>query len=191
MGLIDMYKLKEIGRKDIEEINKWRMDFEVVKESGSNFRYISYEVDEAWYEAYLKRRDTVIECVIVDETDRVLGRISLRDIDYINSKAELGIVVGESGNQNKGIGNWALNEMLRHAFMNMNLNRVYLSTPENNMRARHLYEKNGFVLEGILRQHHFFDGKYRNYCIYGIIKDQYKNNVGEGDKNGIENSRGE
>ena len=38
--------------------------------------------------------------------------------------------------------------------------------------ARNLYEKVGFVLEGILRKDIFFKGEMINRCMYGIIREE-------------------
>lgn len=49
-------------------------------------------------------------------------------------------MIGDSENQGRGIGIFSINEMLKHAFYNLNFQRVELTVPENNERAKHLYE---------------------------------------------------
>ena len=48
-----MYSLREIERRDISEINKWHNDKELSKNLGGGTRYISSDVDYAWYDRYL------------------------------------------------------------------------------------------------------------------------------------------
>ena len=83
-------------------------------------------------------------------------------------------MIGNEEHQNKGLGTFAIREILKHAFMNMNLHRVELDVLADNLRARHLYEKMGFVLEGTKRKASFKDGDYRDVCMYAILKDDYK-----------------
>lgn len=47
---------------------------------------------------------------------------------------------------------------------------------EKNIAARNLYEKCGFQLEGFLRKDIFFKGEMINRCMYGIIREDWKNN---------------
>ena len=48
-----MYKLRELSRKDLMEINRWRNNPELIKLLGAPFRYIDVQIDERWYENYL------------------------------------------------------------------------------------------------------------------------------------------
>ena len=49
-----MYRLRELERRDLAEINKWRNDPELIRNLGAPFRYINYEVDVQWFENYQK-----------------------------------------------------------------------------------------------------------------------------------------
>lgn len=63
--------------------------------------------------------------------------------------------------------------MLNHAFNNMNLQRVELTVLEDNTRARHLYEKCGFVYEGKKRKAKYKNGKFVDMLIYSILKSEF------------------
>lgn len=178
-----MYKLRELERKDLEQINKWRNDSELIALLGAPYRFINLEVDIKWYESYMGNRGNAIRCAIVQENeDKILGLVSLVSINYINQSAEFHIMIGDKENQGKGIGTFAVNAMLYHAFYNMNLRRIELSVLESNERAKVLYEKCGFVYEGIKRQAKFKNGKFEDLLCYSILKDEYQNFVGGGIK---------
>ena len=169
-----MYKLRELERKDLSEINKWRNDFDLVACLGAPFRFINEEVDEKWYDAYMSNRNGNIRCAIVfEDNDRILGLVSLIDIDYIRRSAIFNIMVGRNENYGKGIGTYATKEMLRHAFYNMNLHRIELTVLSNNERAIRLYEKVGFKKEGIKREVAFKNGKYEDMVAYSILDKEY------------------
>ena len=63
--------------------------------------------------------------------------------------------------------------MLEHAFYNLNLQRIELTVLEDNVRARVLYEKAGFVQEGFKRKSKYKNGKFVNTLLYSILKDEY------------------
>lgn len=76
-----MYKLRELERKDIKEINKWRNDPELISFLGAPFRYINEEIDMLWFDNYMKNRHIFVRLAIVGDDDKILGLASLTNID--------------------------------------------------------------------------------------------------------------
>lgn len=170
----DMYYLRELERKDIMTINKWRNDSSLVRFLCAPYRYINNEVDENWFNSYMSNRKNAIRCAIMSDTsDILIGMVSLIDIDYINRSAKFSIQLGDETNRGKGIGTFATMAMLKHAFENMNLYRIQLEVLASNIRAQHLYEKCGFVKEGCLRNSAYKNGKYEDMFVYSILHEEY------------------
>lgn len=168
------YRLRELQKKDLPVINQWRNDPELIAQLGAPYRFINLDVDTTWYDSYMSNRSTTVRCAVVGkDTDEILGLASLVSIDHMNQSAEFHIMVGSSENQGKGIGTFAVREMLHHAFDNLNLQRVELIVLENNDRARHLYEKVGFIQEGVKRNSKFKKGRFVNMVIYSILKSEF------------------
>lgn len=168
-----MYKLRELSHKDIKTINKWRANKELIDSLGAPYRYIDIEIDEQWYQNYLKNRDNTLRCAITsNDSEDILGLISLTSINYINRTAILHIMV-EKNSQGKGIGTFAINEILKYAFLSLNLNRIELQVLNDNERAKYLYKKIGFMQEGIRRQVCYKDGVYKDMIIMGMLKEDY------------------
>ena len=175
MQQTDNYQLRELERRDLSAINQWRNDPELIRLLGAPFRYINPEVDVRWYEAYMNNRNSAVRCAIVESgKDEILGLVSLTGIDYLNQSAELHIMIGEAENQGKGIGTFAVNAMLAHAFNNMNLHRIELTVLASNKRAQHLYEKCGFVYEGCKRQADYKNGEFVDVWCYAALKSEYQ-----------------
>jgi RimJ/RimL family protein N-acetyltransferase len=125
----------------------------------------------------MQNRGTNIRCSILNEKEQVLGLVSLTNIDRMNQTALFHIMIGDSTHRDKGIGSYATNEILRHAFYDINLNRVELTVLESNNRAIALYEKLGFKKEGIKREAVYKNGKFVNMIFMAILKSEYKNEV--------------
>ena len=166
-----MFELRELEKNDICIINKWRNDAEVIGSLGAPFRYINVDVDMKWFDAYMNNRNSQVRCVVLSEGE-VIGLVSLLSIDYLNQSAELHIMIGDKESQNKGAGTFAIKAMIDHAFDNMNLQRIELTVLENNQRARHVYEKLGFVCEGVKRKAKFKNGQFVNMCVYALLKEE-------------------
>jgi RimJ/RimL family protein N-acetyltransferase len=85
-----------------------------------------------------------------------------------------GIFIGESDARGRGLGTDATALVLRHAFDTLNLNRVWLHVFEDNPGAIHVYEKLGFVREGVLREDNFRGGRYRDTVAMGILRADWR-----------------
>lgn len=167
-----MYRLREIQRKDIPIINEWRNDEEIISSLGAPFRFINQEVDEQWFDSYMKQRTTSIRCAITKvQDDKIIGLISLVGINYINRSAELHLLIGKEG-QGEGAGTYAVETIVNHGFNDYGLHRIELTVLADNMRARHVYEKCGFVQEGIKQQAVFKNSMYKDMVMYSIISNK-------------------
>ena len=169
-----MFKLRELEKKDLPNINVWRNDPDLTAYLGAPDRFINLDVDTEWYESYMANRSNTIRCAIVEDgNDDILGLISLVSIDHFNQSAELHIMIGNVENQGKGVGTFAVKKMLNHAFNNLNLRRIELTVLDSNIRAQRLYEKCGFIKEGTKRKAKFKNGVFSDMHIYSIIKEDY------------------
>ena len=170
-----MFKLREINKNDMKIVNTWRNDPELIDFLGAPFRFINEEVDNNWFDQYMRSRMNAVRCAIVehDKPDEILGMISLLNINYVNRTGQLHIMIGRSENREKGMGTFAVNAMLKHAFNHLNLHRVELDVLENNDRAIHLYKKCGFAVEGVKRESNYKNGRYLNVVIMGILKSEW------------------
>lgn len=170
-----MFKLRELEESDLEIINKWRNKHSLIDNLGAPFRYINLDVEKRWFESYMNNRSRTVRCAIVDDKSNIiLGLVILTDIDQLNQSAEFHIMIGDEANQGKGIGTFAVKEILRHAFYNLNLQRIELTVLEANVRAKHLYENCGFKYEGRKRKSNYKNGKFVDMLMYSILREEYE-----------------
>ena len=74
------------------------------------------------------------------------------------------------------MGTFAFNEIIRHAFDDLNLNRMEAFILTDNAASLALCRKVGFQQEGVLRQYAFKDGEYRDTVIMSILREEWKKN---------------
>lgn len=165
-----MLELRELQRRDLSTITLWRAKRDMIDCLGAPFRYIGPEIDERWFDGYLSGRANCVRCVAVDSRcpNQILGLATLSGIDWIHRSCTFHIMVGPEA-QGRGVGKFALTEMLRHAFTDLGLHRVELSVLDSNTRARALYEKSGFVLEGTRRAAVFKNGHWEDMHTMGLL----------------------
>lgn len=167
--------LREIQRDDLAEINRWRNDKELVGFLGAPFRFVNKEVDDKWFDSYLSSRSNNVRLAICDSASSdMLGLVYLLHIDWLNRSCEYAIQIGKSSSHGHGVGYEATINILRHAFTDLNLHRIYLTVLASNHRAIKLYNKVGFSLEGNHRQAVFKNGQYLDLVQMSILSDEFR-----------------
>jgi len=158
------------------EVNRWRADRELVGQLGAPYRFIDLEVDVNWFQNYLNARGSAVRCAVVepDVSDNIIALVSLVAIDHLHRSAELHLMVGDTCNQGRGIGTFATQEMLLHAFDDLNLRRVSLGVLATNERAQRLYRKIGFKDEGVLREARAKNGLYTDLVLMGLLSKEWR-----------------
>lgn len=155
--------LKNISKSDTDLIIRWRNQTFVRK----NFIYqgpFTKEIHENWLETQVDTGRVKQFIIYVKSLDWPIGSVYIRDIDYVNQKAEYGIFIGEEEFLGKGYGAEAGILMVEYAFKELHLHKIMLKVFSYNTRARKNYQKAGFIEEGILK-----DEVYRNGNYYDII----------------------
>ncbi len=168
------FRLRELQKKDLPQLNEWRNDPEITNFLGNNFIYIAEEIDEIWYEVYLKNRNSQVRLAIEITNGKLyIGNVNLTSIHLVNRSAEFSILIGNKDFWSKGIGYQATQAMLHHGFENLNLNRVYLTVLQNHKRAIKLYEKCGFQSEGCHRSAIYKNGSYHDLNQMAVLRSDW------------------
>jgi RimJ/RimL family protein N-acetyltransferase len=81
------------------------------------------------------------------------------------------LMVAEKG---RGHGRAALKLVKDHAFGDLGAHRLWLDTFEYNARARRLYESEGFVTEGVLRESFWTEDGYRSLVVMSLLESEYR-----------------
>lgn len=111
-----MLKLRELARGDLAAINAWRADRDTVACLGAPFRYMGQEVDEAWFESYMRGRANCVRCVVVDADKPEVppGLAILASANWVHRTGTFHIQVSPEA-CGCGVGGFALESMLHQA----------------------------------------------------------------------------
>ncbi len=110
----------------------------------------------------------------IEADGRPIGAINYNRLDTAHRCTDIDIVIGEPSHRDHGYGTDAIRAFLGFLFDAVGLHRVWLGTFDYNARARHVYEKLGFVQEGVMRQSDVVDGRWVDTVIYGILEDEFR-----------------
>lgn len=105
------------------------------------------------------------------EEQYLIGAISI-GIQQNFNHGELGYWVGRKYNNN-GYGTEAAKGMIRYAFEELNLHRIYARYFGKNPASGRIMEKIGMKYEGTLRQHVRKGDQYEDLIHYGLLREEY------------------
>ncbi|HEY5674530.1 MAG TPA: GNAT family N-acetyltransferase [Malonomonas sp.] len=127
---------------------------------------------------HLYRTGSAIHFVIsLLETKQMIGSVALRVIDKNNATAELEVWIGQPWRR-QGYAGEALQEMLDFAFRQLELNRLYSYHFSGDRVAEQFLQKQGFELEGVLREAVRKTTDYQDISLSALLAKNYEKNNG-------------
>lgn len=142
-----------------------------------NNQYLHYDIPLSYdktYQWFLGKNNEVRKDCVIEYDGIPVGLIGILAIDKISRKAEFYISMGDTGCKRKGVATAATLLLLKYAFEELNLNKVYLNVDADNQAACRLYEKVGFVCEGYFKQDLMHRGCLVDRKRYAIFQADYK-----------------
>ncbi len=103
---------------------------------------------------------------------QVGGVISLSSVSRVHACAELGYWLGRIY-WGKGLATEAVRLILEFGFEDLDLHRIYASAFAANLASRRVLEKNGFQLEGVLREAIVRFDRRQDFCSYGLLRPEW------------------
>lgn len=166
--------LVPIDKANMATAIAWLADPEVNRFLLSGHEPITLEEEARWYdEMTASENDHVFE-VHVSEDDRYIGNVGLHKIDPRHRSGELGIVIGSKPDQERGYGRDAMVTLLRFAFGELGLHRVFLYCDPENVRAARAYRAIGFTEVGHARDAVFINDRFHDHLIFDMLEDEFR-----------------
>ncbi len=102
---------------------------------------------------------------------QAVGFVILQGCRGQHRSVELKRIVLQTKGQ--GLGRACVRQLKRIAFRDLRAHRFWLDFKADNQRARALYESEGFVVEGTLREAVSIDGGYASLLVMSILDAEY------------------
>jgi RimJ/RimL family protein N-acetyltransferase len=162
-------RLRAPEASDAERARTWMNDSEVARYL--TWRYPVPPGDTPWL-AQAQTSD-FLPLAIETKDGEHIGAINLHRILREDGTAGLGIIIGEQAYWSNGYGQDAVRTLLRFAFSEMNLRRVWLTVMAEHELAIACYRKCGFVEEARLRQDVYRHGRFHDFVLMAILRQEF------------------
>ena len=133
-----------------------------------------------FWDWYSTRNDQVdrLDLAIVDRASgQAVGEAVLNEWDSGNRSCSFRIMLGPRG-RDRGLGTESTRMIVGYGFEHLLMHRISLEVYSHNPRARRVYDKVGFVAEGVLRDALRFDGEWIDATVMSILAPEWDRHRG-------------
>lgn len=163
--------LREWKLSDVDSVFKYANNKNVARNLRNTFPYPYVREDaENFITACINADKTKKIYCAIDINGEAVGSIGvfLKDDVYCKD-AEIGYWLAQEF-WGQGIMTEAVRQMVEIAFDKLDIVRISAGIFEYNMGSRRALEKNGFVLEGVLKKSIYKNGEIYDSCMYALTK---------------------
>jgi [ribosomal protein S5]-alanine N-acetyltransferase len=169
--------LKVLTEQDAVESNwyGWFNDEETTKQMQKHYFPNTKEMQLDFLKNNIQDQNTKMQLgiVTIDNPEKLIGCVSLNNIDYINRKADISTIIGEKEERNIKSFLEANSLLIKHAFFSLNMKRIYGGTMIKEV-ADIMCRVLGFKHEGVLRKDIYKNNEYHDVYLIGVFKDEFK-----------------
>ncbi len=167
-------KLCNLQASDLEALCRWRNHPQVSRFLANRVK--THDQAMAWFRRITGDSKNLLKGIMVDA--QLIGYVIVEDVDVLNGKCEVAIVIGDPNWWGKGIGKTVVAELLQYCFDKLGLHRVLAVIARGNVRSEALFKHLGFTHEGTLREATLIDGEHVDLLCYSLLKREYEQKEG-------------
>ena len=172
--------LKPFSRTDIPIWHNWFNSQELTEHMNKGAYPNTEEAQEEFFQWLSKSKNDVQLAIVLKANDSLVGIVGIHSIEWLHRRGDVSIFVADTKHWGKGIATEAISLIVRHAFTKLNLRRLTSGMSSLNTGSRKSFEKNGFVIEGTLREHFFYKGSYVDELMMGLLREDWERLQGAG-----------
>ena len=164
--------IRQFVIEDANDVYECCNDFEVAKTTlGLPWPY-TVEIAKSWIEKHPQREKLGVSYEFAicfkEEPNKVIGSVSLMDINPIAKRAEMGYWVARKY-WKQGIATEAAKAMINFGFDNLGLHSIFARYFDINPASGRVMQKCGMTYVGTIRDHEFRFDKFYNVGYYEML----------------------
>jgi len=131
-----------------------------------------------FFRAIQKDRSIIQLGIVMKDSEKLIGVVSLSGIHYVNRNAEFSIVIGDLKQRRQKHSLEALKLLYEHGFYTVNLHKIYGGSLKSLAGWLETLKKVfGFKDEGVWREHVFKDGRYTDVYRIGLLRQDFNQHM--------------
>lgn len=160
-------KLRAVEPSDASLMYEWENDRTKWYVSGTTAPMSLFLIEEFTKAENQDIQTTKQLRLIIEETATTytIGYVDLFDVDFINRKGGVGILIGDSNQRNKGFAKQAIALLKQYCKEVLHLHQLYCNIQEGNVNSIKLFEKSGFEKSGLLKKWTLKNDDYEDVLI--------------------------
>ncbi len=165
------FKLEKWKEEYIKDIAECANNINIANNLRNVFPFpYTYEDAECYVKMCIENEGNEQLCRAIVVDGKAVGSVGIfvKNDVYCKS-AELGYWLAEECWKN-GIMSNAVSQICKLAFETFDICRIFAEPYSYNKGSRAVLEKNGFELEGIMKNGVYKNGKLLDYCMYALLK---------------------
>lgn len=168
--------LREVCINDVNQnYHRWINDPDVNQYLESRFAPCSIRQLEGYVRKFEDAVDILFLAIVLKKKHQHIGNIKMGPINWFHRFADIGVLIGERDCWGKGYASEAIALLTSHAFNTLNLHKLTAGCYATNKGSLKAFEKVGFAVEGIRKQHCFYKGKYVDGILLGLVNESWHN----------------
>ena len=146
--------LRALEPEDVELMYRWENDASVWAVSGTIAPFSRHQLQRFLEEQQFDLQQTRQQRLIIETRTegRAVGALDLFEIDLLNRRAGVGILIAEPEDRGRGYGADALEAVARYAREVLGLQQLWCNIGANNKASRALFQACGYAECGLKQQ---------------------------------------
>lgn len=165
--------LRALELDDYKVSIEWRKDDRIWEMLGGPKYFVSEAYEKKWVENTIFNSKDVKLAICLKENNKYIGNVYMTNIDEINRSCHSHILIGDKEYWGKGYAREALMKAIEYMFKERNIHRIQANVLESNMQSLKMLKKCGYVIDGLLRESVFKDGRYQNQYVLSLLKEEF------------------
>ena len=160
-------RLRPLVSGDVDDMWADLADEDALRLTGTHDSFTREQID-AWCASRADQSDRLDLAVVERSSGAWAGEVVLCDWDADNASCSFRIALRASA-QNRGLGSEATRLIVDYAFAELGVHRIELEVFAFNPRAIAVYERAGFVHEGVRRDALQWDGEWVDALVMAMV----------------------
>jgi len=164
---LEPLSFKHLSQKYVNWLNDPEVN--IYLESGGD--YTQKKLEE-----FLKNvvsKDILFWAILLKTSNKHIGNIKIDPVNLKHGLCEYGIMLGDKSEWGKGFAKEASLAVIDYCFNILNIRKMTLGVVENNVKGVELYKKIGFIIEGVFKDHCFYNNQYCNTLRMALFNKHY------------------